>query len=150
MGEEPGPYIASAGVKASATDSAVFEFMNEIKMYRENGITDDELSFMRNSIGQRDARSYETPGQKANFLRRVVHYNLDKSFVDEQTEIINTITKEEIDGLAKRYLQDGKMYILVVGDDASNRQGLQRLGYEIIDVNEKGDIIEDKTIDMKK
>ena len=47
-------------------------------------ITNDELSFMRNSIGQRDARSYETPGQKANFLRRVVHYNLDKSFVDEQ------------------------------------------------------------------
>jgi len=119
-------------------------------MYREDGITNEELTFMRNSIGQRDARSYETPSQKANFLRRIVHYDLDKSFVDEQTEIINSITKVEINSLAKMYLQYDNMYILVVGDEASNREGLQRLGYDIVNVNEKGDIIEDTKIDTKK
>ncbi|MDP4679877.1 MAG: insulinase family protein, partial [Cyclobacteriaceae bacterium] len=63
--DEPGAYTAYAGVKADATDSAVVEFMKEIKGFRDKGITDDELQFMRNSIGQKDARSYETPGQKA-------------------------------------------------------------------------------------
>jgi zinc protease len=124
--------------------------MKEIGDYRENGMSDDELAFMRNSVGQRDARSYETPGQKANFLRRVVHYDLDKSFVDEQTKIIRNVTKEELNALAKKYLQDDNMYILVVGDGASNRQGLQRLGYEIVPVDEKGEVLSDTSIDTKK
>lgn len=144
--DDPGPFISRAGVKAAATDSAVFEFMKEITNYGEDGITDEEVSFMRNSIGQRDARSYETPGQKASFLRRIVHYDLDKSYVDEQTEIINSITKEEINDLAKKHLQDKNMYILVVGDKASNLEGLKRLGYEIIELNVKGEVIFDKTI----
>ena len=93
--------------------------MKEIRDYKENGITEDELSFMRNAISQRDARSYETPWQKAGFLRRIVHYNLPATFVDEQTEIINNITKEEIDALAKKHLKDENMYIMVVGDGAS-------------------------------
>ena len=150
VSDEPGPYVASAGVKASATDSAVYEFMKEISDYREKGMTDEELEFMRNSVGQRDARSYETPGQKASFLRRVVHYNLDKGYVDEQTKIIREVTKEELNALARKYLQDDNMYILVVGDGASNRQGLQRLGYEIVPVDEKGEILSETTIDTKK
>ncbi|MCA6074263.1 M16 family metallopeptidase [Fulvivirga sedimenti] len=150
VGDEPGPYVASAGVKASATDSAVYEFMKEIGDYRENGMTDEELEFMRNSVGQRDARSYETPGQKANFLYRVAHYDLDRTFVDEQTKIIRTISKEELNALAKKYLQDDQMYILVVGDGASNRQGLQRLGYEIVPIDEKGEVLSDTSIDTKK
>lgn len=148
--DDPGPYTARAGVLAAATDSAVYEFMKEISNYREKGITDEEITFMRNSIGQRDARSYETPNQKANFLRRIVHYNLDKSYVEEQTKIIQSITKDEINSLAKKYLQDDNMYILVVGDEASNRPKLERLGYEIIILNEKGDVIDETKIDTKK
>ncbi len=148
--DDPGPFIASAGIKATATDSSVVEFMNEIKGYREGGITDAELAFMRSSIGQRDARNYETPRQKSNFLRRINHYDLDKKFVDEQNKIIQTITKEELNGLAQKYLADDKLYILVVGDGESNRPKLEKLGYEMVDVNEKGDIIYDTTIDTKK
>jgi zinc protease len=148
--DDPGPYTATAGVLGTATDSSVVEFMKEIKGYREGGITDEELEFMRKSIGQKDARSYETPGQKAGFLRRIVHYNLDKSFVDEQTEIINTISKEEINALAKKYLQDKNLYILVVGDGASNRANLEKLGYDLVELNAKGDVVEDMSVDTKK
>lgn len=141
-GDIPGPFTATAGVKAAATDSAVYEFMKEITEYRENGITAEELTFMRNSIGQRDARSYETPWQKAGFLQEIVHYNLDKMFVDEQRKIIDTITKEEINGLARKHLQPGQVYIVVVGDANTHREKLQALGYDVVDVSEKGDIIE--------
>ncbi len=148
--EEEGSYTALAGVLGTATDSSVFEMMKEITTYRERGITDDELAFMRKSIGQRDARSYETPGQKAGFLRRIVHYDLDRSFVDDQTKIINTISKEEINALAKKYLNDDQFYILVVGDGASNREKLRKLGYDMIELDAKGDVVEDMTIDTKK
>ena len=134
-------FTASAGIKASATDSAVVEFIKEIKGFQENGITDDELNFMRNSIGQRDARRYETPFQKAGFLGNIIRYDLDGSYVDKQAEIIQNITREEINALAKKYLNTDNAYILVVGDGASNRDKLKALGYEVVDVTEKGDII---------
>ncbi|MDR9416296.1 MAG: pitrilysin family protein [Gracilimonas sp.] len=139
--DEPGPFTAYAGIKASATDSSVYEFMKEISDYRENGITEDELAFMRNSIGQRDALEYESPNQKAGFLREIVRYDLDESFVDDQSDIINTITKAEIDDLAKDHLKTDEFYILVVGDAESNRDKLEALGYEVVAVTEKGDII---------
>lgn len=139
--DDPGPFTASAGVKAAATDSAVYEFMRELRDYQQNGITKEELSFMRNSIGQRDARSYETPWQKAGFLQRIVHYGLDKSFVDKQRDIIQNITKDEIDRLARKYVKTENMYILVVGDAASHRENLQKLGYDVVNVSKKGDIL---------
>jgi len=140
--DNPGPFTASAGVKAAATDSSVSEFMKEITNYHENGITDDELIFMRHSIGQRDARSYEAPWQKAGFLREIMHYGLDESFVKEQRNIIDNITKEEINALADEHLKPEQMYILVVGDAQSHREKLEALGYDVVDVSEKGDIIE--------
>ena len=138
--EEVGSYTASAGVKAVATDSSVVEFIKEIKDYQKDGITKDELEFMRSSIGQRDALKYETPRQKAGFLRRIVHYDLDPSFVDEQTKIVNSVTQAEINGLAKKHLKPEEMYILVVGDEASIRPGLEKLGYEIIVLDESGEV----------
>lgn len=148
--DDPGPFTASAGVRADATAGAVSEFMKELTDYKKDGITDDELSFMRNSIGQRDARSYETPGQKANFLRRIVHYNLDKSYVDEQSKIIKTISKEEINNLADKNLQIDNMNIVVVGDKASNIEALEELGYEIVELDAKGNIISKKEEPVKE
>jgi len=138
--EEVGSYTASAGVKASATDSSVVEFLKEINGYDKEGMTDDELTFMKSSIGQRDALKYETSRQKAGFLRGIVHYDLDPSFVDKQTDIIKNISKEEINALAKKYLQPENMYILVVGDEASIRPGLEKLGYEIVVLDETGEV----------
>jgi len=148
--DNPGPFTASAGVKANATDSSVYEFMSVINEYKENGITEDELEFMKNSIGQQDALDYETPGQKARFLRRIVHYDLDEDYVSKQKKILNGITKEEIDKIAKNRLKTDEMYIVVVGDEASNIEGLRKLGYDIVKVNAKGDIVEDMKVDGGK
>ncbi len=138
--EEIGSYTARAGVKAVATDSSVVEFIKEIKDYNKNGISKEELAFMKSSIGQRDARNYETPRQKAGFLRRIVHYDLDRTFVEEQTKMVENITKAELDALAKKYLQPDNMCILVVGDEATNRPKLEKLGYEVVILNERGDV----------
>ena len=136
-----GEFTASAGVRANATDSAVVEFLSEIKNFQEDGISDEELTFMRNSIGQRDARQYETPFQKAGFLSTIIRYDLADDYVDDQAEIIRTITKEEINALAKKHLNLDNAYILVVGDAASHKDKLKALGYEVVDVSPNGDII---------
>jgi len=136
-----GFYVASAGVKATATDSSVVEFMKEINKFRNSGITDAELNFMKSSIGQRDALRYETGFQKAGFLNQIIKYNLPDGFTKKQSEIIKTITKTELNALAKKLLKPEAAYILVVGDKALIKPGLEKLGYEIVELDKKGNVV---------
>ena len=134
----PGPYTASAGVRGNATDSSLVEFMKEIKTYAESGIKKEELEFTKSSIGQSDALKYETPWQKTGFLKRILDYNLDKSFVDKQNEILKSISPEEINTLAKKHLPHDKMVIVVVGDKNKIYEPISKLGYAIEELDIEG------------
>lgn len=132
------PYTISAGVKANTTDSSVVIIMDELKKYSEGGINAEELEFTKNAMAQADALKYESPQQKLGFVKRILDYNLDKTYVAKQGEIIKTITKAEIDALAKKNLPYNNMVILVVGDKASNFEKLSKLGYEMIELDVNG------------
>lgn len=140
-----GPFVASAGVRGNVTDSSIFEFMKEIKNYVAKGITDEELMFTKNSIGQSDALNYETAWQKAGFIKQILDYNLDKNFVDQQNEILKTITKADVNALAKKYLPYDKMIILAVGDKAKIYEGISKLGYETIELDMDGNPVKQTT-----
>lgn len=133
-----GPFTASAGVKAEKTDSSLMDFFSEINLFRDKGITNEELSFTKSSLGQRDALKYETPFQKALFLQRILEYNLDRDFTKTQGEILNSITANDVNSLAKRYLPTDKMIVVVVGDKASNFEKVKALGYEVIELDQDG------------
>lgn len=137
-----GPYTAYAGVRANATDSSLTEFMYEIKKYADKGITDEELQFTKNSLGQSEALKYETAMQKAGFIKRIMDYKLPKNYTEKQSEILKTITKEEVNQLAKKLLPYDKMVIVVVGDKNSNFEKLSKLGYEIVELDTEGNILD--------
>ncbi|MBI4946939.1 MAG: insulinase family protein [Bacteroidetes bacterium] len=133
-----GPFTASGGIKSNATDSSVVEFMKEIKNFTAIGITSEELQFVKNSIGQQDALRYETNGQKAGFVKRILEYNLSKDFVDKQQEILKAITKQDIDELAKKHLPYNNMAIVIVGNRAKNLDRVKALGYEVVELDADG------------
>jgi zinc protease len=133
-----GPFTASAGIKADATDSSIVEFMKEIKNYADAGIKDDEVAFMKSSIGQQDALKYETAGQKAGFIKRILDYNLSKDYVDQQQNIIKTITKDDINALAKKHLPYNNMVIVIVGNRAKYLDRVKALGYEVVELDADG------------
>ncbi len=136
--DEPGPFSVYSGVLAAATDSAIYEIIQEIEGYHEKGITDDELQFMKNSIGQREVLDYETPWQKSSFLRGIIHYDLGNSFIDDQSKLIASITKKELNVLAKKYLDLNQFYMVIVGDGVGNLTRLKKLGYELIELDAEG------------
>ncbi|NNC98002.1 MAG: insulinase family protein, partial [Gammaproteobacteria bacterium] len=133
--KEYGSFSAGAGVRADATAASLTEFINEISDYHADGITADELEFTKNSIGQRDARSYETPSQKLRFLSRIQTYNLQDDFVDQQKEILENLTEEEVDALANKHLNLDEMNIVIVGDKANVMEELKAFGYPIVEVD---------------
>ncbi len=136
--EYTGNFTFSSGIRADATDSALSETMKEMKNYAANGIKDDELTFTKNAIGQRDALQYETGPQKAGFIRRILDYKLPGNFVQTQNKILAGMTKKEIDELAKKWVVTDKMNILLVGDKAKILPGLQKMGYEIVELDVDG------------
>ncbi len=131
-----GVFEIATGVRTSATDSALKEIMYEVKNYRENGITDEELQFMKNSITQSDALRYESNFQKASFLNRLVELDLPKDYIAQQNATVKSLTKEEINALAKEVLKLEQMTILIVGDKEKIKAPLEKAGYKIVDYKE--------------
>ncbi|MCC9136945.1 insulinase family protein [Pontibacter silvestris] len=139
--ETVGPFTAAAGVRANASDSSVVEFMKEIKLMKEKGISDEELAYLKTAIGQSYARKYETSFQKASFLNNLLRYNLDKDYLKKQNEILQHITKEELNAIAKKYLPTDKMNIVLVGDKATIKPGLEKLGYDLVELDAEGNML---------
>jgi len=139
-----GEFEFSSGIRADATDSALIEVMNEMKNYAGNGISEAELKFVKNSLGLRDALSYETGPQKANFIRRILDYNLPANYIEQQNKILAKITKAEIDAVAKRMIRPEKMNILLVGDKARIMEGIKKLGYQVVELDVDGKPVEKK------
>jgi zinc protease len=127
-----GTYTANAEVRADVTDKSIIEMVNEIKRYAEQGISDEELAFMRNAINQKDALKYETPNRKLGFLAQILEHDLSADFVKERNEIVNNISKEEINALAKKHLDLSEMIMVVVGDAKTLKPQLQALGYPVV------------------
>ncbi|KAA9333339.1 insulinase family protein [Hymenobacter busanensis] len=133
----PGAFTAQAGVRADATAASVKEFMKEIEEYRKNGIKDDELDFVKQSIGQSDALKYETGQQKAGFLARLVEYDLQPDYVKKQSEILQGLTKQDVAASVQKYLPAENMYLVVTGDKKYLPE-LKQLGYEVVELDLNG------------
>jgi zinc protease len=140
--EEVGPFTAQAGVKKTATDSSVVEFISIMKDYSENGITEDELTFVKSAVGQKDALKYEAGYQKTGFLNKILRFGLDRDFTDKQSEILKNLTAAEVNELAAKHIDVDNMAIVVVGDKAEIYDGLSKLPYEIEVVNLTVDVAE--------
>ncbi|MFC4699826.1 M16 family metallopeptidase [Glaciecola siphonariae] len=131
-GKNLGYFSAGADVSGEFTKASIDEFLSEINRYQDQGMTEDELAFLKNAYSQSDALSYETPRQKAGYLIRILSLNLDKDFGAKQQAIIQQITTEELNALSKKWLDSTTMDIVVVGDAANIAPQLKELGREIV------------------
>lgn len=134
----PGPFTASASVRADSTADSIVQFINEITQFRDQGITEEELAFTKNAIGQSEALNYETPGQKSRLLGQIIEYDLESDFVNRQQQIINDLTMERVNELATKHLPVEEMILLVVGDKMLIEDELIALGYNIVELDSEG------------
>ncbi|TGD83183.1 M16 family metallopeptidase [Hymenobacter wooponensis] len=133
------PFTAQAGVRADATAASVREMMKELTNYRE-GISADELQFLQASVGQSEALKYETGRQKAQFLSRMLEYNLKPDFVEQQAAILRQLTAADVQAAAQKNLPVDKMYIVVVGDRKYLPE-LRQLGYDVVETSFTNNVV---------
>lgn len=129
--KEIGMSIFYAQVRADVTLESIQEFISEMKKFETDGMTMDELNFMRLAVGQQDALKYETPSQKASLLGKILTYSLDEDFIDEQNELIATLGRSDLNTLASKWFDPTQYQIIVVGDEKSLMPKLKTLGLPI-------------------
>jgi len=132
-GKTLGRFTAGASVKKDHTFDAMKEIEAELQKYQQQGLTVEEVQFMRQAISQNEALSYETPRQKSGFLRQLLQYNLPKHYTEQQSDIIKNISLEQLNAIAKKQLSKPMQWI-VVGDGQMVKPQLEKMKLDIVEL----------------
>ena len=119
---------ATASVRTEVTDSAVHEFIYEIKNLVENGVTQEELDKAKAELSGSFGRSLEQPSTVANFALNIERYNLPKDYYSTYLQKLNSYTVEDINATAKRLIEPDKFIITTVGNGAEIKEKLAQFG----------------------
>lgn len=133
--EYSGRYVVQTSVRSDVTGAAIEEIFGEIESLLEGGVTEDELLFTRRAIGLKDALSYETPNHKVNVIAQTQRYNLAPGWRRKQHQILQNITVQELNELARKLLDPEKMITVVVGDKTEVFSQLESLGWPVIEID---------------
>ena len=136
MRRAPGPFIASAEVVAAKTDSALIEFMNELRAIRDT-VPKGELEKTKRYLQLQRPGRFETTGGIAGQLSQLVVYDVPLSFYNTYSQGIEAVTQADVERVARKYIDPDKLAIVIVGDRKSIEPTLKatKLGdVQIIDM----------------
>lgn len=122
------PFTASASVRSDATFESVRIFKDEMEKYR-NGVSEDDLLFIKNSMIRSNALRFETNSALVNMLATMSKYGLSDDYVRKEEEIIRNMTVDDHRATVQKYIVPDRMYYLVVGDAATQLKPLEKIGF---------------------
>ncbi|MDW6001773.1 M16 family metallopeptidase [Vibrio mangrovi] len=124
---EIGVIVFSASVRKGATVGAIQEMQNEMTRFSQQGMTSEEMRFMRLAVGQQDALVYETPSQKSQLLSGIMTYSLEHDYLQQRNRIVATVGRDVLNQLAKKWFNPKDYQIIVVGDMKTLKPKLEKL-----------------------
>lgn len=110
-----GFFNASANTRNAVTDSAVTEFLYEMKRITEEPVPASELSMIKNYMTGGFAISLESPQTVANFAINTARYKLAPDYYKNYLKNLAAVSAEDVQKVAKKYILPEQSYILVVG-----------------------------------
>ena len=121
-----GNFTASCEARNSVTDSAITEFFKEMKRLRDEKVSEEELKAAINFLNGNFARSLENPQTIANFALNIARYNLPKDYYKNYLKTLSSVTADDIQQMAKKYLKINNANIIVVGNAAEVANNLRK------------------------
>ena len=122
-----GPFTASGGIVTEKTDSSLIEFLHEINLMKEKGMSASELDFVKKGLVGSFALAFETPAQIAGSLQSIVLYGLPEDYFNNYLQSIDGVTLDEVRRVASKYLDASKMAVVVIGDLSKIKDGVTKL-----------------------
>ncbi|MGH7702416.1 MAG: M16 family metallopeptidase [Gemmatimonadales bacterium] len=124
----PGPFSARAAVRTEVTDSALVEFFRELRRIREEPADSTELQRAKALIALGQAGEFETTGQMAGQLSDLLTFELPASYFSDYGRRIMAVSAADVQRTAQLYLRPDSFAVLVTGDVARIRPGIEALG----------------------
>jgi zinc protease len=99
------------------------------------------VKYNKQSLIRSYPAAFETPAGIAGQLSNLVVYGLPDTYFNEYIAKVNAVTLEDVNRVAKQYLDPEHMAIIIVGDRAVIEPGLKELGYPITLLDTEGNTI---------
>jgi len=107
-------WVISTEAGRDVCEATIVEVYKEMEGLRNAPIDDEELLLVRNYMIGSILGDLDGPFQIINRWKNIILNDLDESFFYKQIETIKTVSAEELQGLANKYLQPDNFYELVV------------------------------------
>jgi predicted Zn-dependent peptidase len=121
-----GPFTASAEVVSAKTDSALIEFMKELRAIRDT-VPSDELAKAKRYLQLGLPEDFETTGSIAGQLLPLLTYGIPLDFYNSAVENIGAVTQADVQRVARQYVNPDKLTLVIVGDRKAIEPGLRAL-----------------------
>lgn len=137
MRKQGGLFIASAEIVSAKSDSALLDFMAQLKGIRDT-IPATELEKTKRYLQLELPSAFETTGDIASRLGDVALYGLPLDYYNQVVGRIGAVTQGEAQQVAEKYIDPSHLTVLIVGDRKSIEGPIKALGIGpivILDVN---------------
>jgi zinc protease len=132
----PGPFNASAQVRSNATDSSLAIFFREFRRIRDSGVTATELDRGRAYLVLGSLGDFETTGQVAGSLASLTILGLPLTTIPSDLAAIQKVAAADVQRAARTYLDPAHFTVVIVGDIAKIRPGIEALGLGPVEVRD--------------
>ncbi|HSJ11272.1 MAG TPA: insulinase family protein, partial [Gillisia sp.] len=123
-----GPFSVTSGVRSNITYEAV-ELIKEIMTNYPESFQPNDLEVTQGFMIKSNARKFETLGAKLGMLSDISNYELPHDFIKQREATVNNFTVEDLQALATKYIEPGRMIYLIVGDAETQLEKLENLGF---------------------
>jgi predicted Zn-dependent peptidase len=110
-----GPFYAAAGVQTDKTAESLKEFFNELDAIQKP-VPADELARAKNYVALRFPSAFETTGDISRRLEDVLVYHLPDDYFAKYVQNIQAVTAADVQRVAQKYIQPGRLVVVVVGE----------------------------------
>ncbi|MFD1062764.1 M16 family metallopeptidase [Winogradskyella litorisediminis] len=124
-------FNASAKVRNAVTDSAVVEFLKEIKRIRTEPVDPVTLKNAKAKYVGNFVMALERPQTIANYALNIKRNNLPEDFYAKYLENINNVSVEDVQRAANKYFKADNTRVVVVGKGEEVLENLEKVGLPI-------------------
>ena len=116
-GRGPGPFRTGGEIMTAKSDSALIEFMKELRDIRgSRPPTDDELAQAKASLVQSLPASFESVSGVNGSIATIYTQGLPEDYYQQFIRGVNAVTKEDVVRVAQKYIDPDRLAIVIVGD----------------------------------
>ncbi|HEY4129934.1 MAG TPA: pitrilysin family protein, partial [Gemmatimonadaceae bacterium] len=117
FGRGPGPFRAGGDVVTAKSDSALIEFMKELRDIRgPRPPSDEELRQAKASLVQSLPASFASVGGVNANIGSIYTQGLPEDYFRRFANAVNAVTKDDVVRVAQKYIDPEHMALLIVGD----------------------------------